>query len=68
MAKSFAKTAKGYRVAPGKNFWLKSWDPADTAGLDLEKKRARALLEEGIERLAEHAFGEGHVTPTSGSA
>jgi PPK2 family polyphosphate:nucleotide phosphotransferase len=51
VAKSFARTAEGYRVALGKTFRLESWDPADTAGLDLEKKSARALLEEGIERL-----------------
>ena len=53
MAKGFARTAESYRVAPGKTFRLESLDPADTAGLDLEKKSARALLEEGIERLVD---------------
>jgi PPK2 family polyphosphate:nucleotide phosphotransferase len=53
VAKSFARTAESYRVAPGKTFRLESLDPADTAGLDLEKKSARALLEEGIERLVD---------------
>jgi len=53
VAKSFARTAESYRVAPGKSFRLESLDPADTAGLDLEKKSARALLEEGIERLVD---------------
>jgi PPK2 family polyphosphate:nucleotide phosphotransferase len=39
-----------YRVTEGKGFRLKDVDPADTRGLDKEK--ARAHLERGIERLA----------------
>jgi len=42
-----------YRVASGKGFRLKAHDPADTAGLDLEKDRAAELLQRGVERLAE---------------
>jgi PPK2 family polyphosphate:nucleotide phosphotransferase len=42
-----------YRVADGKAFRLKDHDPADTAGLALEKEEARALLAQGTEALAE---------------
>src|SRR3954451_12447022 len=47
------KLAKRYRVTDGKGFRLADHDPADTGGLDLDKKEARGLLQEGIERLAE---------------
>src|SRR3954470_21922876 len=47
------KLAKRYRVTDGEGFRLADHDPADTAGLDLDKKEARALLQEGVERLAE---------------
>src|SRR3954454_11196356 len=40
-------------VTDGKGFRLADHDPADTGGLDLDKKEARGLLQEGIERLAE---------------
>ncbi len=42
-----------YRVESGKGFRLKKHDPADTAGLDLQKQEAQALLREGIEQLAQ---------------
>jgi PPK2 family polyphosphate:nucleotide phosphotransferase len=42
-----------YRVVDGKAFRLKDHDPADTAGLALEKEEARALLAQGTEALAE---------------
>ena len=40
-------------VTTGKGFRLKDIDPADTAGLDLEKDHAAQLLKQGVERLAE---------------
>ena len=42
-----------YRVTSGKKFRVKDFDPGDTAGLDLQKDQARALLEGGVRRLAE---------------
>jgi PPK2 family polyphosphate:nucleotide phosphotransferase len=42
-----------YRVEDGKGFRLKDHDPADTAGLSLEKGEAKALLQEGIALLRE---------------
>ena len=41
-----------YRVEDGKGFRLSRHDPADTAGLDLGKERAKALLAQGIADLA----------------
>nr|WP_264185373.1 polyphosphate kinase 2 family protein [Roseicella aerolata] len=42
-----------YRVEDGRSFHLKDHDPADTAGLGLEKQEAKALLQEGIALLKE---------------
>ncbi|WP_135467300.1 polyphosphate kinase 2 family protein [Crenalkalicoccus roseus] len=42
-----------FRVEAGKGFRLKDHDPADTAGLALEKREARELLARGREMLAE---------------
>jgi PPK2 family polyphosphate:nucleotide phosphotransferase len=42
-----------YRIEDGKGFRLKDHDPGDTAGLELEKEEARALLADGIRVLAE---------------
>jgi len=42
-----------YRVTDGKMFRLKSCDPADTAGLKEEKKRAKDFLAQGVKVLAE---------------
>jgi PPK2 family polyphosphate:nucleotide phosphotransferase len=48
-----AKLLKRYRIdKPGK-FRLADYDPADTAGLTLDKTEARAALADGIQRLAE---------------
>jgi PPK2 family polyphosphate:nucleotide phosphotransferase len=47
------KLAKRYRVTDGKGFLLADHDPADTGGLDLGKKEAQGLLQEGVERLTE---------------
>jgi PPK2 family polyphosphate:nucleotide phosphotransferase len=41
-----------YRVTAAKGFRLKEFDPGDTAGLDLEKEEARALLAEGTRLLS----------------
>ena len=43
-----------YRVTDGRKFRLKDYDPADTAGYSLDKPEAKALLEGGVKRLAEH--------------
>ncbi len=42
-----------FRITTGKHFRLKDVDPADTRGLDVSKKKANALLEQGTQRLAE---------------
>jgi PPK2 family polyphosphate:nucleotide phosphotransferase len=41
-----------YRIANGKKFRLKDHSPGDTAHLEPSKKKARALLQRDIERLA----------------
>ncbi len=43
---------KRYRVRKGDGFRLKDIDPADTAGLDIEKDEAKALLATGVKRLS----------------
>jgi PPK2 family polyphosphate:nucleotide phosphotransferase len=53
VAKSLARTAESYRVAPGKRFRIESSDPADTGGLDVSKKKASAWLAEGVQKLAD---------------
>ena len=53
MAKSLARTAESYRVAPGSKLRLARYDPRDTGGLDLSKKEAAVLLATGIEKLAD---------------
>ncbi len=46
--------ARPYRVAKGKGFRLKDYDPADTGDLtDAQKDKAKDALAEGIELLAE---------------
>jgi PPK2 family polyphosphate:nucleotide phosphotransferase len=42
-----------YRVTDGTKFRLRDWDPADTAGLKEEKKRAREILANGVKFLAD---------------
>jgi PPK2 family polyphosphate:nucleotide phosphotransferase len=53
MRKSARRLAVRYRVVPGRRSRLKHFDPGDTAGLDVAKKKAQKLLESGIARLAE---------------
>jgi PPK2 family polyphosphate:nucleotide phosphotransferase len=43
---------KRYRIKKGDSFKLADIDPGDTAALDIEKAEAKALLAEGVKRLA----------------
>ena len=43
---------KRYRVTAGSGFKLARFDPADCCGLDIEKDEAKALLADGVKRLA----------------
>jgi PPK2 family polyphosphate:nucleotide phosphotransferase len=43
---------KRYRIKKGDSFKLADIDPGDTAALDIEKTEAKALLAEGVKRLA----------------
>ncbi len=47
------KEIKRYCIAHGKGFRLANFDPADTGGLDLDKKEAKDILAKDIKRLAE---------------
>lgn len=47
------KLVQGYRIDDPARFQLASCDPADTAGLNLDKKEAKKILSDGIHRLAE---------------
>jgi PPK2 family polyphosphate:nucleotide phosphotransferase len=42
-----------FRITKGEGFHLKSYDPADTLGLELDKGEAAELLRQGVEWLAE---------------
>jgi PPK2 family polyphosphate:nucleotide phosphotransferase len=54
LAKRAAAFSRPYRVAKGKSFRLRDVDPADTAHLESEdEERAREVLKEGTEALAE---------------
>lgn len=53
MDNSVSKILDRFCVTSGKNFRLKKLDPADTAGLDVEKDHAADLLQQGVERLSE---------------
>ena len=48
-----AKLIKPFRVAKPDKFRLADYDPGDTCGLDIEKDEAKAMLAEGIKRLAD---------------
>ena len=43
---------KRYRIESGKHFRLSDRDPADEDGLPIDRDEGRALLQEGVERLA----------------
>ena len=47
------KFVRPYRVTDGRKFRLKDWNPADTAGLKEEKKRAKEILATGAQLLAD---------------
>jgi len=47
------KLVNRYRITTGRKFRLTDFHPDDTAGLDMEKDEARALLTEGVGLLAE---------------
>ncbi|MCE2922729.1 MAG: polyphosphate kinase 2 family protein, partial [Roseomonas sp.] len=53
MEKRATKILDRYRVTKGRGFRLKDYDPGDTAGLEMQKTAAEALLQQGIARLAE---------------
>lgn len=42
-----------FRVDKPDSFKFSKYDPSDTSGLDIDKKDAKALLSEGIERLSD---------------
>lgn len=46
------KLLKRYRVDDARKFRLRDFKPDDTAGLDIEKEAAKALLKGGVERMA----------------
>jgi PPK2 family polyphosphate:nucleotide phosphotransferase len=43
---------KRFRIDKPEKFRLADFDPADTCGLDIEKAEAKAMLADGVERLA----------------
>src|SRR5258707_9501198 len=45
------KLIKQYRIDDADGFKLSDFDPADTAGLDLEKDRGNEMLARDVERL-----------------
>jgi PPK2 family polyphosphate:nucleotide phosphotransferase len=51
--KQVRKLLDRYRATSGKNFTLKDYDPADTAGHLLDKDKADALLAAAVQRLAD---------------
>jgi PPK2 family polyphosphate:nucleotide phosphotransferase len=50
---SLTKFAKKYRVDDPDKFRIEEWDPSDTGKLAIDKKEAKDLLTEGIERLSD---------------
>jgi PPK2 family polyphosphate:nucleotide phosphotransferase len=47
-----AKLVKRFRIEKGRKFRLANIDPADTAGLEIEKEEAKVMLVAGVERLS----------------
>ena len=55
LAKQATAFSKPYRISKGKGFRLRDVDPEDTAHLEsADAERAREVLKEGVERLAEY--------------
>ncbi|HEY7230815.1 MAG TPA: polyphosphate kinase 2 family protein [Pseudolabrys sp.] len=50
---TLSKFSERYRVDDPDKFRLRDWDPGDTNNLDIEKKEAKQLLAEGVERLSD---------------
>ena len=50
---NFSDIAKRFRIDRPDKFKLSDHDCADTCGLDIDKKEAKDMLEDGIKRLAE---------------
>jgi polyphosphate kinase 2 (PPK2 family) len=48
-----ADIIKRYRIKDGRKFRLADIDPGDTAGLDIDKNDAKALLAQGAKRLGD---------------
>src|ERR1041384_1299746 len=47
-----AKALRRFRIDKPDKFRLADYDPADTCGLDIDKAEAKAVLADGVERLA----------------
>jgi PPK2 family polyphosphate:nucleotide phosphotransferase len=47
-----AKLLKRYRIDDADDFQLKSFDPADTGGMNLDNDESRTMLTQDVERLA----------------
>jgi len=47
------KYIRPFRITKGNGFQLKNYDPADTCGLKLDKRKASNLLQQGTEWLAQ---------------
>lgn len=47
------KYTQPFRITSGKGFQLKNYDPGDTCGLKLDKRKASNLLQQGTEWLAQ---------------
>jgi PPK2 family polyphosphate:nucleotide phosphotransferase len=47
-----SKIIRRFRIDKPEKFRLADFDPADTCGLDVEKDEAKAMLADGVERLA----------------
>src|SRR5215211_7109805 len=48
-----AKIIKRFRIDKPEKFSLGDFDPSDTCGLDIEKAEAKAMLADGVDRLAD---------------
>ena len=46
------KIVKKFRIDKPDKFRLADYDPADTCGVDIDKAEAKAMLANGVERLA----------------
>jgi len=46
------KIVRKFRIDKPDKFRLSNYDPADTCGVDIDKAEAKAMLANGVERLA----------------